>query len=83
MSFTKFQSNATLSPTPFQISIPQESIDELKTLLKLSKVAKPTFENVQTEKNYGVTREWIVNTTRFWADGFDWYYILFCDRIFS
>lgn len=77
MSFSTLPQTATLSPspTPFQISIPDKAIEELKTLLKLSRLAKETFENLQGEKgerSFGVGKEWVAEMKGIWEEGFEW-----------
>jgi microsomal epoxide hydrolase len=62
--------NATLKLTPFKVSLPDSSLEELKTLLKLTKLAPPTYEG--TQLNLGVTRKWIEQTKARWEDVFDW-----------
>jgi hypothetical protein len=63
-SFSSTPAGAQQQPTPF------------KTLLKLSPVAKDTYENKQDEGShgkFGVSRQWIVDTKKEWVEKFDWY----------
>lgn len=62
--------NATLSPTPFKVAIPQQALDELKTLLSLSKLPPPTYEG--TLKHFGVTNAWMKETKAYWESSFNW-----------
>ncbi|KAL9616566.1 MAG: hypothetical protein Q9160_008569 [Pyrenula sp. 1 TL-2023] len=67
--------NASASTiTPFTLSTPQSSLDELKTLLNVSKVAPQTYENsfAKKEESYGVTREWMLGALGEWRGGYDW-----------
>lgn len=63
-------SNATLKVLPFKVNIADSCVEELKTLLKLSKLPPPTYEGTQT--NMGVTRQWVADTKEQWANEFDW-----------
>lgn len=51
-------------------------MQEFKTLLKLSPIAKETYENKQNEGGhgkFGVSRKWIVDAKKQWLEVFDWY----------
>ena len=57
---------------PFTVNIPQEDLDELKVILKHTRIPKETFENSHTHpEDYGVTREWFIQAREKWLD-FDW-----------
>lgn len=62
--------NATLSPTPFKIAIPQADLDDFKTLLRLSKLPPATYEG--TQERFGVTSKWVKETKAYWENTFDW-----------
>ncbi|KAL2865843.1 epoxide hydrolase family protein [Aspergillus lucknowensis] len=70
--FTKFPSTAKITPCPFRIAIPDEQLSELKTLIKLSKVGPQTYENLQQDRRFGVTHEWISARREEWLNKFDW-----------
>jgi microsomal epoxide hydrolase len=57
--------------SPFTIEMSQEVLDELKTLVKYSKIAVPTFENSQKDGKFGLDREWMLNIKEKWIN-FDW-----------
>lgn len=61
------------NPTPFEVSIPEEQLDDLKTFIKLSKLAPPTYENLQSDRRYGVTRDWMVTMRERWLESYKWY----------
>ncbi len=65
-------STAKITPTSFKVSIPQADLVELKKLLKLSKLAPETYENVQNDRRFGVTGEWMKQATAHWEHGFSW-----------
>ncbi|GES57515.1 epoxide hydrolase [Aspergillus terreus] len=71
-NFSKLPSAATINPTPFKVSIPQEQLDELQTLLKLSKIAPPTYENTRPTRQYGITSDWLTTIRKQWQNDFDW-----------
>lgn len=73
LPFSKSPSGTLVTPTPFRVNIPESALTELKTLLKYSKIAKPTFENTTTEGYYGVSREWLQDAKSNWESRFDWY----------
>ncbi|KAL5337334.1 Alpha/Beta hydrolase protein [Aspergillus crustosus] len=70
--FTTLPSTAKITPSPFRIAIPDEQISEFKTLLKLSKIAPKTYENLQADARFGVTHEWISTLKEEWLNKFDW-----------
>lgn len=63
---------ASIPVEPFKIQIPDKDLDELKTLLKLSRVSKPTFENQKGNEKLGVSREWLQETKQYWETQYDW-----------
>ncbi|KAL6240140.1 hypothetical protein BDW75DRAFT_197076 [Aspergillus navahoensis] len=70
--FTKLPSTATITPSPFRIAIPDEQLSDFKTLLRLSKIAPQTYENLQEDRRYGVTHEWMSKMKEEWLNSFDW-----------
>jgi len=64
---------ASIQVDPFTVNIPQQDLDELKVILKHTRIPKETFENSHTHpEDYGVTREWFIQAREKWLD-FDWY----------
>jgi microsomal epoxide hydrolase len=72
-AFTNLPRSATIKPTPFKVSIAQSVLDELNTLIKLSKVAPLTYEGSQEDRKYGVTNKWVREAKEKWKNDFDWY----------
>lgn len=70
--FSKLPASATINPTPFRVSIPQEKLDELQLLLKVSKIAPPTYENSLPDRRFGVTSEWLTTIRDQWKNDFNW-----------
>lgn len=71
--FSKLPSTATITPSPFTITVSDEQLSEFKTLVKLSKIAPQTYENLQADGRYGVTHEWMTTMKEKWLNNFDWY----------
>ena len=69
-------------PTPFEVNVPQEQLDEFKTLLKLSKLGPETYENKKEDGQYGITRYWLAKAKAEW-ETFDWYYTTCFSRVLS
>lgn len=57
---------------PFKLHIEEEKLNDLKALLHLSPVARETFENLQEDGKFGVSRKWMLATKRFWENEFNW-----------
>ncbi|KAL4818094.1 Alpha/Beta hydrolase protein [Aspergillus spinulosporus] len=70
--FTKLPSTATITPSSFRVAIPDEQLSDLKTLLRLSRTAPQTYENLQEDRRYGVTHEWMSTMKEEWLNNFDW-----------
>ncbi|KAF5603228.1 microsomal epoxide hydrolase [Fusarium pseudocircinatum] len=69
--FAKIPSGAQVQPTPYQVSIADDKVDELKQLVKLGRVGPPTYESTQKEHNYGVSHQWLTDAKAAWIE-FDW-----------
>jgi microsomal epoxide hydrolase len=69
--FEKLSPKVKNPPRPFQVQIPQLRIDEMISLLKLSKLAPETYENSLESRQYGVTRKWMIEAKNQW-ESFDW-----------
>jgi microsomal epoxide hydrolase len=71
LKFATIPSGVKVQPKPFTISIPDEQIEELKTLVRLSKTAPPTYEGSQEDGRLGVPSSWLANAKEEWKK-FDW-----------
>lgn len=71
--YSKLPPTASISPDPFTVSIPQQQLQELETLIGLSKIAPQTYENVQPDGRFGVTFDWLTTMKQKWLTDFDWY----------
>jgi len=70
-SFASIPNIIKSHPTPFQVSIPQEQVEEFQQLLSLSKIGPKTYENEQPDARLGLTREWLANAKSEWLK-WDW-----------
>ncbi|KAL6707522.1 hypothetical protein ACN47E_004092 [Coniothyrium glycines] len=64
-----------VQPQPYQLQVDDQKLQDLQTLLKLSPVAKETYENLQNDGShgqFGVSRKWIVEAKKHWQESFDW-----------
>ncbi|KAL7267882.1 hypothetical protein RUND412_009516 [Rhizina undulata] len=64
--------NATLSLKPFKVQVPQVELEDLQTLLKVSRLAPATYENQQLDGKFGLSLEWVSKAKARWEGGFDW-----------
>ena len=71
MTFSSLPTDTQGAVGPFTIKTPQVVLDELKSLVKLSKIASATFENSQKDGKWGLDREWMLNIKDKWVE-FDW-----------
>lgn len=73
--FSSIPKGAQQAPTPFKLHVDDEQLQDFKTLLKLSPVAKETYENLQDDGSHGklgVSRKWIIDAKKHWLEVFDW-----------
>ncbi|KAL4921801.1 Alpha/Beta hydrolase protein [Aspergillus aurantiobrunneus] len=70
--FAKLPFAASITPSPFRVAIPDDQLSEFNTLVKLSKIAPQTYENLQPDRRYGVTHEWMCTMKEKWLNSFDW-----------
>ncbi|KAL4727120.1 hypothetical protein ACLX1H_006021 [Fusarium chlamydosporum] len=69
--YARIPSGAQSQPKTYKISIEDEKVEELKQLVKLGRIAPPTYESTQTEHNYGITHKWLTDAKADWLK-FDW-----------
>ncbi|KAJ3957909.1 hypothetical protein N0V92_005496 [Colletotrichum tropicale] len=62
----------TLETSPFRLSTPPEELQELRDLVRLSKLGPRTYENSSAGGKYGVEYAWMAEAKDRWAEGFDW-----------
>jgi hypothetical protein len=74
--FGTVPASALQQPRPFNVAFDEQKLEEMRTLIRLSPVAKETFENRDGQGDdwrFGVPREWMLNAKRVWSEEFDWY----------
>lgn len=70
---------ASIQVDKFTLSIPDQEIQDFKTLLRLSKLAPKTYENLHTDAKdckFGVSHEWMSKAKEYWLNEYDWYIFL-------
>lgn len=74
--FDTIPSAANGKAEPFQLHVSDIDLSDFKTLLKLSPIAPETYENKTSTKNggknFGITRDWLINAKQTWLEKFDW-----------
>lgn len=64
-------------PKRHKIAVAEERLQELKQLLRFSRVGPPTYENLHADPvhcklgQYGISRDWLINAKKEW-ETFDW-----------
>ena len=74
-AFGAVPAGAQQQPKPYELHVEEEKLQEFKMLLKLSPIAKETYENVQDKGGHGrlgVSRKWMVDAKKEWMQGFGW-----------
>lgn len=58
----------------FEANIPEEKLNELKQLIKLSPIGPVVYENDEGnhDRGFGMTRKWLVDAKEQWLNKFDW-----------
>ena len=52
--YSTLPSGATLKPKPYKAHVPEEKLQLLKDLVKISPIAAPTFENTNAGRHFGM-----------------------------
>lgn len=70
--YSALPAGATLQPKPYKAHVPEDKLQLLKDLVKISPISAPTFENTNAGRYYGMKREWLANAKEEWTTSFDW-----------
>jgi len=70
--YSTLPSGATLKPKSYKAHVPEEKLQLLKDLVKISPIAAPTFENTNAGRHFGMEREWLIKAKEEWTTSFDW-----------
>jgi len=82
--FATLPTGAKQQPTPFELHVDEQKLQDLKNLLRLSPVAKETYENLQdngSHGKFGVSRRWIVDAKKYWEEEYDWHVLATLRRV--
>ncbi|KAH8704777.1 putative epoxide hydrolase [Talaromyces proteolyticus] len=71
LKFSTVPSNAKQPLSPFTVSVSDEQIEEFRTLVRLSKIAPPTYEGSQEDRRLGLPTAWLANAKEE-LQRFDW-----------
>ncbi|KXJ90512.1 epoxide hydrolase [Microdochium bolleyi] len=69
--FSTVPPGALKEPEAFTLHIPDQDVDEFRTLLKLSRIGPDTFYNQQEDGRFGVSRKWLAEAKDAWLQS-DW-----------
>ncbi|CAD0028213.1 unnamed protein product [Aureobasidium pullulans] len=64
---------AKVQPKPYKVEIDANDISSMKHLLAHSKIGPATYENQQTDRRFGMNRDWLINAKKHWETEYDWY----------
>jgi len=72
--YGKVPSGSTIDVKPFKAHVEERKLQDFKTLLKLSPIGPPTYENSDksVERRYGTPRDWLIEAKEHWLNQFDW-----------
>lgn len=73
-SYDTIPKAAKLQPTKYNVSIPEEKLQQMKQLITLSPIGPETYENLQESRDFldfGISRKWLANTKAEW-EKYDW-----------
>lgn len=72
MAYAQVPSGASLKLEKFTAHVSDQDLNDFKQILKLSKVGPKTYENLQTNRYWGINRQWLVDTKAYWENQYDW-----------
>ncbi|KAJ4983262.1 putative epoxide hydrolase [Stagonosporopsis vannaccii] len=70
--FSNVPPGASQQPRAFELHVNEQKLQDFKTLLKLSPIAKETYENLRNDGEFGVTHKWMSHSKEYWQNNFDW-----------
>lgn len=62
---------AIKQPKPFVVRHTDEQLRDFKTAIESAKLGPTTYENLQQDRKYGVTSQWLREAVEAWKE-FDW-----------
>ena len=57
---------------PFETHVSESEIENLKTLLRLSRLGPQTYENSLRDGRLGLSYDWLQHAVSEWSNTFDW-----------
>jgi microsomal epoxide hydrolase len=75
-SYDTVPQGASIQVDKFTLSIPDQEVQDFKDLLRLSKLAPKTYENLHADTKagkFGVSYEWMTKAKDYWLNQYDWY----------
>ncbi|OJD36614.1 epoxide hydrolase [Diplodia corticola] len=73
-SYDTVPKSAKTQPTRYNVSIPEEKLQQMKQLISLSPIGPETYENLQESRDlndFGISRKWLENAKAAW-EKYDW-----------
>ncbi|KAH7036046.1 epoxide hydrolase [Microdochium trichocladiopsis] len=69
--FSTVPREARRVPEAFTLHVPDQELDDFRTLLKLSRIGPETYYNRQEDGQFGVSRKWLIEAKDAWLQS-DW-----------
>lgn len=70
--YGQLPSGATLKPEKFTAHVSDEELNDFKQILKYSKIGPKTYENLKEDRYFGVSRQWLADSKKYWETQYDW-----------
>ncbi|THX82444.1 alpha/beta-hydrolase [Aureobasidium pullulans] len=66
--------NANSNVTPFTVRISDDSLEQLKALLRITPITSETYESSlpDGDRKFGIRHDWFLKAIEEWGDTFDW-----------
>ncbi|KAH0371222.1 alpha/beta-hydrolase, partial [Aureobasidium melanogenum] len=71
-NYAQVPSTAKVQPKPFKVEIDANEIQSMKHLITHSKIGPATYENQQTDRRFGMNRDWLIKAKKHWETTYDW-----------
>ena len=72
LDFSNIPTGATGAFKRFEVSVSDEVLENLQTLLRLFPIAGATYESTRPERSLGVTHKWLSDAVHTWQHSFNW-----------
>jgi microsomal epoxide hydrolase len=71
-AFGRLPPAAQTTPEDINVEFSQTELDDLRSLIKASRVGPETFEGLQQDRKYGITTQWLRDAKASWLEDFNW-----------